>query len=173
MDLAAIGKALTRWLTNATALEARLAEQDGGQPAGDYCTVRVDTRIATDAVPTKAFRVVEGAPAGQEVEVSHGEQPFLAVTVQAYTAASVGNASAMAVLEKARQALVLATVRAQLVTDGGLAVHVRGPVRNLNALAGPRWQGRAALELQVNVVQVVTERVTFIETAAASVVEGG
>lgn len=175
MNLSAIQAALVRWVNAATGLETRIAEQEStpSQPAGDYCTVRVGVVRGDGSIPTQSWRVVPDAPAGQDLEVSHSERPLITVAVQAYTAASQGDSWAVAVLEKARQALVLATVRAEFKSVGGLAVHRRGDVRNLNAVSGPRWQGRAMLELEVNVVEVVTERTTYIETADVSVVEGG
>lgn len=169
---AAVESALEQWLTTATGLPVQLQEQNGPQPAGDYCSLRISLVRGDGTISTETRKYIPDAPPGQEIEMTHSSRLFLSVTAQAYTTETIGDAAAVVVLQRAKKALDLRSVR--LVLKGsGVAVNAMGEVRNLAATAGPRWQGRAALELTVNVVDTVTERTTYIQTTGITVVEGG
>lgn len=172
MNQESIETALVQWLTTATGLPVQLQEQNGPQPAGDYCSLRIPLLRGDGTTDTETRKYIPDAPAGQEVELTHSSRVFLSVTAQAYTAESIGNTAAVAVLQRAKKQLELSSVRLELKT-AGVAVNALGEVRNLNILSGPRWQGRASLELTVNVVDTATERTTYIETTGMTVVQGG
>lgn len=172
MSKALVEEAIYGWLSTATGLWTQLMDQDAPQEAVDYCAYKATLRQGP-TLPTQARRLVEGAPPGEELEVTHAERAAYTVLVQAYTASTTGPTAAMEVLARARAALVLESVRARLKAEAGVAVLTRGPVREINALAGPRWQGRAAMEVVVNVVESVVERTTYIETTDVTVVHGG
>lgn len=170
MRQSAVATAMVRWLSAVTGLETRLSDQDAPEAATDWCTVRIGESQDEGGTASQSRDFDATRPAGQEVEVTHAQKKFLPVTLQAYTREPVGATCAFDVMEKAKESLLLAAPRAQLATLG-VAVLTKGAVRNLNALGGPKWRGRAALELVVNVVEVAVERTTYIETADVTVVE--
>lgn len=172
MDQTAVTGALHDWLHAATGLEVQLQEQDGPQPSTDYCTLRIPGLRGDGTLDTKTRRLVPNAPPGQELEVTYSSRVFITVTVQAYTEDSTGNEWAVNVLQRAKKQLELDTVRAAL-KQHGVAVFSVAEVRNLNALAGLRWKGRASMELTVNVIDTVTERTTYIQTTGITVIQGG
>lgn len=170
MRQSAVATAMVRWLASATGLEVRLSDQDAPEAATDWCTVRVAESRDDGGTPAKSQDYDAGRPPGEELEVTHAQKKFLTVTLQSYTREPVGATCATDVLEAAKESLLLEAPRAQLAALG-VAVLTKGAVRNLNALGGPKWRGRAVLELEVNVVEAVTERMTYIETADVTVVE--
>ena len=173
MNYGALETALWEWLSTATGLETRLSDQDAPQTDVDWCTVRVNLVQGDGTLPTQTRRLLPTPDPGAELEVTHSERLMVSVTVQAYTTAANGPTCAVEVLRKVRPTLVLEDVRRRFAETAGFAVLTRGDVRNLNALVGPRWHGRAALEFVGTVLDAVTETTTYIETTDVSVEQGG
>lgn len=135
------------------------------QPAGNYVTLTKPAGSGGNGLTVVHTRKTDLLqPAGQEVELRVSALNEFSVRVQAFTAATTGNAAALAVAGNMRLRLRLESVRAQLAAAGLVLVEV-GPARDLAAITGTRWQGRAAVELRFRLVETEAERVGYIATA--------
>lgn len=171
IDSAAIRSALHSWLSTATGLPCVWEKQNGlPQPSGAYCTMDLGA-LARVGGGVASMGYDGGRPAGQEVELSISGTREPTLRVQAFIDMQAGQTGDMAaaLLDNAGARLRLPTVRDAL-RSAGLAVADVGPALNLTGLAGVRWQARATMEVRLRVVESVSERVGYIETAEVSTV---
>lgn len=109
-----------------------------------------------------------GSPSGAELTMRAQGVRTLPLSIQAYSRAGVlGNSSAFALLSQLATKLRLPSSEAALLALG-LGLSRVGPVRELDALVDQRIQGRALLELVLNLVDTTEETVTYIERVTGS-----
>lgn len=172
MSIIAFENAIMDWLRTSSGAHVRVEDTEVPLPPDGvpYGTVRVGDANDIAVLPDCSHEYEPAAPAGQELIVTYTKPQVLTVTVQFYTP----NAStlpggilwAKPVLEKALLDLELPTVRRKLLA-AGLGLNRVGPARDLSAISGPKWRGRASAELQFNMAVSVTDRTTYIEEVEA------
>jgi hypothetical protein len=84
---------------------------------------------------------------GEEIEVSTNATREFRLYLQAFGGTPMGNRSALAVLQKARERLSLPGVRS-LMTDEGISPFAPGPVQYVPSIEGTKFESRATMEIR-------------------------
>lgn len=171
MNVTAIQNVLHAWLAAATGLPCLWEKQNGlAQRPASYCTLDLGGLLLVGGhVAAQDFSAER--PAGEEVEVSTGSNGEWTLRAQTFVDLSEGQTgdAAVSLLGGALARLRLPSVRVAL-EGAGIGVISVGAVQNLTGLAGVRWQGRATAEVRLSVVESVSERTGYIETAEVTTV---
>lgn len=166
LDFAAMENALHAWLTAETGVQVILSRQGGPRPGDSYATLRV-SEGATHGFPAEVRRKVNPAPSGDggdELQQDAVLRKELVASVQAFTPADTGNASAQALLSRAQAGLEKPS-RLEAFRAAGLALVDRGTVQDVTALLETRFEGRAALQVRFLVWDKVSDFTGYIATA--------
>lgn len=157
---AAVEQALYDWLHGQTQLTVRFIYPEGTaqvpQPAGDYGEIAVTSWVPAGWAPGRGEQLHPENPPEQEIERVHRRTGSLNITVQLYTKATKGAASAFPRLMEASAVLDLPSVQGPLLA-AGLGLVERGGVRNMTGVLGMGSQGRAVLELRFEVRETVSD----------------
>lgn len=144
------------------------ANQDGGRPSGNFCTVNLTAMTPLGALD-ELRRTQDLGRAGNGVdtvgtEIEHKVHGLreLAISVQCFTTEKTGDNCARAVLSKVQASLMLPTPRFAL-RDAGLGPFDRGVIRDVSALLDSDFEARAVLDLRFYVSEEVAEFSTYIE----------
>lgn len=162
VDWSDVESALAQWVQNASGLTAVWANQNAGQPAGDYVLLQLDGPIplGLDAV---RYITDLGRTAGQEIEARVVGERECHLLVQAFTASALGGTAANRVIGRLQLALTLpGTV--SLLRAAGVSVFDIGPVQNLPALLEADIHGRASMRVRFYVRDSVSEFGPYIAT---------
>jgi hypothetical protein len=84
---------------------------------------------------------------GEEIEISSNATREFRLYLQAFGGTPMGNRSALAILQKARERLVLPGVRS-LMTDQGITPIGPGAVQYVPSIEGTKFESRATLEIR-------------------------
>lgn len=133
------------------------AEQEGQRPSLPYVTLRIGDTVGRGEFVTH----VHDADADELVFTAYSH-PDLLISINAYTAETTGN-TARALLEALRLKLALPAARDALRAVG-VTPRYASTVRNLTALDGADFRGRAQLDVRCEVVRTAEERVPYIRT---------
>lgn len=176
MGKAAFEDALQAWAKGAAGVEAVWVRQKMKTPIPGL-TLLLEGPKSLSATPERwheysapaelpAPAPVELNPPGQEIIHSARDNESWALTLQAYTKDTSGDADAAVLLQRCKNSLklqgTLDTLRA-----AGITVADVGDVKNVAIVLDTEWQGRAVMTLLLWTADVSTERGTFIETVAA------
>lgn len=168
MDDTAIRTALVAWLTESSGVQVRRMNMEAPPPAegvhgkpvpyGEY--LLGDTQ-PIPLRPARATRFVADAPAGQELEATVLQPQRLTVSLQFLTPSATqaspdGTPWAKPLLERVLLALELEVHRRRLWAAGLGLIRV-GAARDISAVAGTKWQGRATADVEFRVVASATE----------------
>lgn len=170
IDYAAIVRAARAWLSAATGLpdgKVIFENQSGMELTPPYATMKLSGARRVFPQDYRGQEYDGAQPQGSEIESFATGPRLLTLTVSVYTQQTSGNASAVALLSEARDALELESV-VSLFDAAGVAISESSEVRDLSALLFTNFQGRAHLELSVSVSALVSERVGFIATVEGS-----
>jgi hypothetical protein len=140
------------------------ANQGGAQPKMPYGTLKIGGPRPSSPTPEVLNSTNLTNPAGQEIEqtvIGHGE---ITVSCQIFAFPTTGHLTARQALERAKLRLYLPTTRAALRV-AGLALVQAGDTQDLTALLETSWQSRAAMDVRFNVVDSMTEKTGYIDTA--------
>lgn len=163
----AIEAAFYTWLTGATGLPVIFANQSEEQPAGDYCAIKVELNKPT--APDYVWKNYSGGrSAGAEIELQVVSEREVALTVQGYTAAEYGSASARQKIQRAQMSLRLPSQQALFVA-AGISVFDVQDVQDVPSLLETDFQGRALFRLRFYVRDTLSEFTTWIETVTPPV----
>lgn len=171
MNVTAIQDALHAWLSTATGLACLWEKQNGlTQRPTSYVSMDLTTLSGVGG-HVHGHDFDASRPAGQEVELRAEQSKQWVLRVQAFLELQPGQTGdgAVSLLASAVTRLRLASTRDTLAAAGVAVVDVGG-VTNLTGLAGVRWQGRATVDVRLSVVESVSERVGYIETAEVTTV---
>jgi hypothetical protein len=167
MDRKAIEDAIATWVLATASVPAddpedpavvvpvRWKNQSGGYGIGEdaypFCGLTVTTHSGGGV---RAERIVDldmERPAGQEVRITYRRPVTVRVAVEAiqHQDQVLGNASAMAILQRVRGGLDLASVTAGL-NAAGLGLAAVGELRDLTALFVVAFESRAHMEVEFN-----------------------
>ncbi len=160
--------ALRTWIKTGSSLTdeyVRFADQKVAKPtSGSFITVRVGDLIHTAGVDER--RRTASVTVGAEVVHTVTGLREVVVSLQAFSAATVGSDSARALLGRVQAALGLDSVRFAFHA-AGCSCFDSGTVKSLSvAVPGNQtvFEGRAVLEARFYVVETVAETSTYIET---------
>lgn len=163
-DWTAVENAIHQTVATAASMATIWTAQETVQPSSDYLTLQRSGPGGSNWTEVVTQTTDLGQPAGSEVEIRVSVHSEFTVRVQAFTATTTKSTAAASVLGALRLKLRLQSARASLAAAGLVLVSVDA-VRDLAAIAGTRWQGRAAMELRFRMVETEAERVGYIATA--------
>lgn len=179
MDQLTVMTALHAWLATSSGVEVRPADEEWpapatGQKPEPWGSYRLGSTQDIAIVPARLRTYQTGQPAGQELRVDIVKPQRLVVTVQFFTpearpSLTGGPPWAVPLLERALLDLEKQAVRAPLIA-AGLGLTRVGAARNISAIAGTRWQGRATADVEFSVVASTTERTGYIEEVGATII---
>lgn len=150
-----VENALHAWLSTATGLTTSWAWQKAPQPAGSYAELFVGSLLTRGLSAETRYEWDSQRPPAQEGERIQRRPGTLVVTAQVYTNETVGSNCAFARLQAAVAALDSPDFYEPLLA-AGIGVTGKSEVRNLTGLLGVSTQGRAAVDLRLEVREVVT-----------------
>jgi hypothetical protein len=159
-DWSAIEAALAKWAGDASGLTAIWANQNAGQPPGDYVLLSMDGPLPVGRDGVRYVTDLE-RPAGQEVESRVVGERECHLLVQAFTEATLGGTAANRVIARLQLALTLPSV-VELLAAAGISVFDIGPIQNLPGLLEADIQGRASMRVRFYFRDSVSEFGPFI-----------
>lgn len=176
INFEALENAIRAWVQPASGYIDDLVlfgDQDTDAPAGDHILIRVGDLLHRGSTPAVKRSLTAGSPpAGEEITQTVSGARELLVSIQAFTQATMGNASAKAVLSKVQAALELPTVR-EALNAAGLGVQDVGDVTGVPEYFGADLEGRAVLDVRFMLVQTGTEKVGYIQTVEVTDLASG
>lgn len=170
IDVAAIEKALVKWLGDATGCTVRLVNQTAPRPAYPYATVKIDgpVPVGVDEVRTE--------PAGDDVDLTTRGERTVTVQVNVYAQQRGGaydyTQSALALASKAQSSLYLGEHLATL-REAGLALRELGAIQDLTFLQDTAFVERRQFDVRLGLASVTTQRIESIQTADVAGTIGG
>jgi hypothetical protein len=148
---------VTSWIQpQAAGYTVLLANQDGNKPARPFITYRFGD-ILPVGTDQRTYPYDEDTDTMTETVSGQRE---VALTVQVFSAGTVGSNRAAAVLERIRTALGLSVPRAAL-RNAGITPFQTGPVQDLTALNDADFEGRAALTVRCTVTETVAQEIGY------------
>lgn len=167
MALEAREQAIRAWVKTASGLTDEsvfFSNQKVERPASAYVTIRLGDLVPLGAVDPVTENYDADRDPGVEIEQVVEGTRSLGVSIQVFNGAVAGALSAMNVAKKLQLGIRLPSVRDALNT-AGMSPYQIGGVRNLAALLGTAFDGRAQLDVSFYVHETVSEFTTYIETA--------
>lgn len=170
MSWAAIQDGLREWVRDGAGLadgKVIWADQSGPRPAMPFADLRIGPSVPLGAVDELSDDTDLGRANGQEIELrANGIREFH-VTVRLFTAGTLDDTAARALLARAQLALTLPTKRDALEA-AGVTVFDRGAVENLSALKDAKFEGRAMLTIGCYTIESLSEYVGYIDSVEAT-----
>lgn len=170
IDYAAITEVARAWVRDAVSLpdgQVIIQDQNGMQLQPPYATVRVGSTVTPFPADFSGWEYDSAQAQGQEVELFVTGPRVVSVAVNVYTKGAFGGAGALAMLSNARDRLQLPSVLAAFAAAGAAIAEV-SDVRNLSLLLETNFQGRAHMELTLNVAAFESERTGYIATVSGT-----
>lgn len=165
-----VENAIHTWVKEASGLaDERVfwADQGAPRPAPPFVTVRIGDLIPVGAVD--GVEVIDHSDdpetpgLGEELElVASGLREFR-VSVQAFTPLTHSEDAARALLSRVQTKIAFSSFQT-LFEDAGISCFDNGTVRNLSAILGTGFEGRAELDVRFYYEERVSERVGFIQS---------
>lgn len=169
MSWATVHDALRAWVRDGSGLpdgKVIWADQTGPRPALPFADLRIGSSVPLGAVDEVSDNTDLGRPAGEEIEMRAQAVQEFYVTVRLFTAPTLDDSAARALLGRTQLALALPTKRSALAL-GGVTVFDRGEVQNLSAVKDAKFEGRAMLVVGCYTIESLSEYVGYIETVEA------
>lgn len=150
-------------LSGYSAAQVIWRDQDGNAPTGNYLTLHTgdQVQIGLDAI-TSTTNIA--APAGEEVTITVAGDREIIVTVECYTAATVGAAGARAILAGMLTKSSLPSMR-DILALAGLSHFDQGKPSYVPAVKEINFQGRGVWESRMYARDTASEKTTYIERA--------
>lgn len=165
MSITAVEDALLAWVKLASGLDAEHAffsNQKVQRPSGPYVTVHITSVRALGTSDGLETNYDAGRATGSEIELQVTGQREVAASIQAYNCSTTGSSSAIELIAKIQLAATLPSVQDALEA-GGVALFDFGDARDLSALLGTDFDGRAVLDVRTYVRLTISEFTTWIE----------
>lgn len=171
MSITAVEDALLAWVKIASGLDdehAFFANQKVQRPSGTYVTVHVTSVRTLGTNDGLETNYDAGRPAGSEIELQVVGQREVAASIQVYNAATTGSASAIELIAKIQLAATLPSVQ-EVLDAAGVSLFDFGDARDLSALLGTAFDGRAVLSVRTYVRLTLSEFTAWIERLQGTV----
>lgn len=162
----ALEDALRAWVMAGSGLAAGqviFQQQTGRRPDGAFATVRVGGSRQVGAFDEVQNLTDIGRDPGSEIELRVTGIRELPVTVQFFSAASVGDVTPTETAARTQLALSLPSVRTALAA-AGLTPFDAGSINNIAALLGTKFEARAVLETRFYSIRTLSEFAGYIDT---------
>lgn len=141
------------------------SDQTHARPSGAFITVRLGDTVPLGNDEVEVLTDL-GADPGEEIELRAVGRRELSVSVQAFTPGVTGSSAGRGILSTVQTALALPSVRAAL-DAAGLTPFDVGSVRNISALVGTAFEGRAVLDVRFYTNDTASEFTGYIEDVEA------
>lgn len=165
MSWATIQNGLQAWVKSATGFDDAhviWADQSGPRPDAPFIDLRIGTTIPLGAIDELSDNTDLTRDPGSEVELRATCVQEFHLTVRCFTAATLDDSAATALLGRARLALTLPSIRDALET-AGVTIFDRGEVQNVSVLKDVKFEGRAMLDVGCYTLEAVSEFVGYID----------
>ena len=164
LDWSDIEDALHTWARDSSGLpDAQVvwADQNVNQPSGAHLVIRFGAFTQLGSIDAVRVLTDLDRDAGEEIEHRTQGVRELVVSVQAFSPATVGDATARSLLSRLQSSLALPGVREGLYA-AGLACLEQGTVLNLAEVANADFQGRASLDVRFGLTDEASEFTGYI-----------
>lgn len=161
---AQVEQALRLWIRTATGFDEGHViydDQDGARPTKPYAAIHIGDVVPIGIVDPVETVYNSGQPNGSEISMrATGMREFHA-SISCFTDQTRGDGAARAFLARAQTALSLPSVRDALSLAAVSPFDV-GPVQNVSAVLGTKFESRAVLDIGFYTLQSFTEYTGYI-----------